>query len=182
MIKISLVPIGNIEERILCFLQAQLPVKLKAGNLEIKLRPAWSAPDHRKLKTGQGLSALVLADLARIVGPDLDEYVLAVIDEDLIDPAIEYVLAETAPALRLGIISLTRLRQEFYHLPPEEEVFKARLLKIALQILGTLWGLARCQDVKCLMAHGRNTHELDRKYTVYCLNCWPLVQRRLGTP
>lgn len=181
MIKISLVPIGKIEERILSYLQVQLAAKLKAGNLEIKLRPALALPEQvKKEQPGQGLSALVLASLARTGTPELDEYVLAVIDEDLTDPAIEYVLAEAAPALRLGVISLARLRQEFYKLPPEEEVFSARLLKLALQTLGTLWGLARCPDVKCPMAHGRNTHELDRKYTVYCLNCWPQVRRKLG--
>ena len=60
MIKISLVPIGKIEEKILSYLQAQLPVKLKTGNLEIKVRPALPAPDHRKMvSTVQGLSALV---------------------------------------------------------------------------------------------------------------------------
>jgi archaemetzincin len=50
-----------------------------------------------------------------------------------------------------ALISLKRLKQEFYGLSDDEDLFKSRVLKEAVHELGHGFGLSHCPNRKCVM-------------------------------
>lgn len=98
--------------------------------------------------------------------------ILGVVDKDLYVPGLNFVFgeAEGIPG-RVGIISLTRLRQEFYGLPPDTTLFFARALKEAVHELGHLYGLHHCNDPSCVMHFSNSLLDTDNKSSHFCAKC-----------
>ena len=61
---------------------------------------------------------------------------LAVTERDLFIPVLTFVFGQAQLGGRVAVVSLARLRQEFYGLPPNREVFLERALKEALHETG----------------------------------------------
>lgn len=68
-------------------------------------------------------------------------------------------------------MSLHRLRQEFYGLPPDPRMLRERLLKEAVHELGHTLGLTHCEDYSCAMAPSHSVEWIDVKTSAFCPNC-----------
>lgn len=112
----------------------------------------------------------VLEMLARLAPADAAK-LLAVTEQDLFIPVLTFVFGQAQLAGRVGVVSLARLRQEFYGLPPNREVFLQRAVKEALHEAGHMFGLVHCAAGDCAMSLATGVRQIDRKQAGFCAAC-----------
>jgi archaemetzincin len=112
----------------------------------------------------------VLEMLARAAPVDAVK-VLAVTEHDLFIPVLTFVFGHAQLGGRVGVVSLARLRQEFYGLPPNHGVFLGRSVKEALHETGHMYGLVHCADRTCAMSLATNVRQIDMKRAAFCERC-----------
>ncbi|RLE98144.1 MAG: hypothetical protein DRJ57_03845 [Thermoprotei archaeon] len=95
---------------------------------------------------------------------------LVLVDADAYVAGLNFVFG-VARAGWGGIVFLTRLRQEFYGLPPNEELLAIRTLKEALHELGHALGLGHCRTPRCVMRFSNSILDVDSKTPYFCLRC-----------
>jgi len=103
--------------------------------------------------------------------PDDARKLLAVTERDLLVPVLTFVFGQAQLGGRAGVVSLARLRQEFYGLPPNREVLVERAVKEALHETGHMFGLVHCADRSCAMSLATNVRQIDSKQAVFCAPC-----------
>jgi archaemetzincin len=111
----------------------------------------------------------ILAKLELLKGAE-DEIILSVTDEDLYIPNQNFVFGQANSVGRTAIVSIHRLKPEFYGLPEDEELLRSRLLASALHELGHLLGLKNCSN-DCVMKAIGNVNELDHRPDGFCPSC-----------
>ena len=105
---------------------------------------------------------------------------LAITERDLFIPVLTFVYGHAQLGGRVAVISLARLRQEFYGLPPNQPVFLERALKEALHETGHTFGLVHCADRECAMSLATNIRQIDLKRAAFCASCAAHLRRRSG--
>jgi hypothetical protein len=143
---IVLVPVGNTDKAILEALMHPLEEgfgqKTQIGD-GIEL-PQESCNRHRR----QYLASSLLVKLPSL--PRLGDRVVGVVDVAIFAPGLNFVFGEADISERRVLISLQRLRQEFYGLPRDENLFRERALKEAVHELGHTYGLKHCFNLTCI--------------------------------
>jgi len=97
--------------------------------------------------------------------------VLGVCESDLYVPKLNFVFGEADMKRRVAVISLARLHQEFYGLPPDEIIFTSRTLTEAVHEMGHTYGLSHCRDPHCVMFFSNSLADTDRKGYRFCKRC-----------
>jgi archaemetzincin len=103
------------------------------------------------------------------------ERVLGVTDVDLFVPVLRFVFGEAQLAGVAALVSVHRLRQEFYGELPDADLAAERLLKEALHELGHTFGLKHCGDWDCVMSASHSIERVDVRSAWYCPNCRPAL-------
>jgi len=115
--------------------------------------------------------------LSLIPVPRLNDRALGVVDVDIFAPGLNFVFGQADIAGRRALISLRRLRQEFYCLPRSENLFRERALKEAVHELGHTYGLGHCPDPACVMHFSNSLHDTDLKGWSFCPDCQGRVKQ-----
>jgi len=97
--------------------------------------------------------------------------VLGITMVDLYIPILTFVFGEAQMGGPCGLVSGHRLRQEFYGLPEDEEIFERRLLTEAVHELGHTLQLTHCDDYRCAMAPSHGVEWMDLKLSSLCPAC-----------
>ena len=102
---------------------------------------------------------------------------LAVTERDLYAAGLNFVFGEADRVNGICIISLIRLKQSFYELNDDPELFLNRSLKEAAHELGHLYGFSHCPDPHCVMHFSNSLLDTDRKSYNFCNECrkWMLT-------
>jgi archaemetzincin len=125
----------------------------------------------------QYLSSMVLDALNSRVRVPENGRVLAVTNEDLYVPDLNFVFGQADASTGVSIISLARLRPEFYGRPPDEPLFHRRAITEAVHEVGHTVGLIdHCPDPKCVMHFSNSLADTDLKGYRFCYRC----RRTLG--
>jgi archaemetzincin len=90
---------------------------------------------------------------------------------DLYIPILTFVFGEAQVGGPCAVVSAHRLRQEFYGLAPDHELFRERLLKEAVHELGHTLSLTHCDDYRCVMASSHAVEWIDLKESRLCPAC-----------
>jgi len=96
---------------------------------------------------------------------------LAVTDLDLYVPVLTFVFGEALLSGPKAIVSVHRLRPEYYGLPIDDSLLKSRLGKEAVHELGHTFGLVHCPIPDCVMYSSSYVEEIDLKGAGYCPQC-----------
>jgi len=169
-VKITLKPVGKIADGIMEGLKDrvgdvfQCPVAVEAGFTD--LAQAYS-PERR-----QYLSSKLLASLGRA---EREEKVVGVADVDLYVPRLNFVFGEADVVSGTAIISLCRLRQEYYGLAPDGALFLERATKEIVHELGHNFGLEHCPNHRCVMHFSNSLADTDLKEAHFCSMCRPKI-------
>lgn len=104
--------------------------------------------------------------------------ILGITNADLAIPMLTFLFGQAQLDGPIAVVSLCRLRQEFYGLPANLELLRERTVKEVLHELGHTFGLAHCADSACPMSLATHIQVVDAKSERYCSRCGlHLVQR-----
>lgn len=121
-------------------------------------------------------TAILLYLLKKIPGDS--SKILAVAHADLYSPIFSYLFGEAQLNGTAALISLFRLRQEFYHLPSDRNLFLSRCEKGAIHEIGHSFGLVHCKDKNCVMYPSSTIGDTDVKSNSLCPVCTRLIKIR----
>jgi archaemetzincin len=164
---IVLVAVGEVNPKVIQILKEGLN---KVFGKQVWVGRGMSEPDYAfNKKRNQYLSTMILNALMNEKEYTPFEKILGIVDHDLYVPELNFVFGEASQ--RMAVISLTRLRQEFYSLPQDERLFHRRVLTEAVHELGHTYGSGHCQNPRCVMFFSNSLIDTDRKGFEFCSKC-----------
>jgi archaemetzincin len=171
-LEITLVPIGTVDPIPLAWLKEDIPGILQAKVEEFPPLPLSSR--HFQKERNQYLGDGLLADLTTITASGTT-LTLGVTDADLFSGRMNFVfgIATTGRAL----ISTFRLQPEVYGDPPNQRVYRWRVLTEAIHELGHALGLPHCEYPGCVMYFSNWIGDTDRKGPEFCYRCRRRIER-----
>ena len=170
-------PIGPINTRLVGTASLGISELLSAEvvmlrRLEI---PAEAYDPRRRQYNSSVLLKQLLGSLRS--GIDPAGKIIGVIDEDIFSPIFTFVFGEAVKNGDVGLISLKRLRQEYYGMPRDAGLLRKRILKSMLHELGHLLGLVHCRNTSCVMWKCTSIRGLDGKAERFCADCRARLDR-----
>jgi archaemetzincin len=176
MADINLVSVGDVDPNVVEFLGMALNDSLGLSCRILNTHaPVDFAFDSRR---NQYNSMEILARLAGNHWPGNGK-VLGIADVDLFIPILTFVFGQAQLRNRNALVSVFRLRQEFYGLPEAPGLFLERCEKEAIHELGHTFGLVHCSDYSCVMHFSNAIEQVDLKENAFCPACTPLFQASL---
>ena len=112
--------------------------------------------------------------LERAPGPG--RKLLAVTCADLFIPMLSFVYGQAQLGGQVAVVSLARLKQEYYGLPENNALIAGRARKEAVHETGHLFGLVHCEQLDCAMRLSTNIRQLDLKGDALCAGCAALAR------
>lgn len=171
--KIGILPIEQVDAAILTRIKEKLP-QVFPSTMCVVIDEKFSLreKDFDK-KRRQYRSDAILSEVQSYAAkkPDLNR-VLGVADVDLFVPELNFVFGEAICPGKAALISLWRLRPEFYGDAPDMELFSARALKEAVHELGHTLGLRHCPRSSCVMYFSNSIFDTDKKQSLFCDQCY----------
>lgn len=173
---IILVAIGQVNRNVMDRLKDNLS---KVFNKQVFVGKGMPEPDYafaQKRKQYSSTAIITAIMKQREYAPH--EKILGIVDHDLFVPELNFVFGEASP--RAAVISLTRLRQTFYRLPEDQNLFYRRILTEAIHEIGHTYGLEHCDNSRCVMFFSNNLSDTDRKGPQFCSTCRKNVQSSIS--
>ncbi len=179
---VHLLPVGKVDVSLLRDLRVMIPQRLEVACeiLPYELDPTPCYHAERQ----QFHSSEILQRMQSLVRPENWRF-LAIADVDLYIPILKYVFGEAQMGGPCALVSVHRLRQEFYGLAPDDSLLRQRLLKESVHELGHTLNLRHCQDYTCVMASSHAVEWIDLRESALCDSCRAQVGLKIslsGTP
>jgi archaemetzincin len=84
---------------------------------------------------------------------------------------VNFVFGEAELSGKAAIISLYRLKPEFYGEPVNQTLFLERAAKEAVHEIGHTLGLTHCSNPSCVMSFSNTIRAVDTKKREFCPKC-----------
>jgi len=173
-LRIAIVRVGDVEGGILERIRFSLSEVFLETNAFVVSGIMPLPDDAFDPRRRQYHSSRILSCIRAWYQPAHGDRVLGITEADLYVPSLNFVFGE---ACRDGsaIISLLRLRPEFYGEPQNGGLFLERASKEAVHEIGHTLGLGHCTDPGCVMFFSNSIMDTDRKNFTFCKACHPRV-------
>lgn len=173
---ITICPIGGVDEGVLKHLEERISTHCDLSCTVCRgLEHPKYAYDYGRCQYD---SRLILKRLLRCCPEDTTRF-LGVTEVDLFVPILRFVYGLAQLDGRCLLVSVHRLRPQFYNLPPKGESLLSRVEKTALHELGHTFGLTHCQDRYCVMHSSSRIEDTDTKQPAFCPTCRELFRWQL---
>ncbi|MFY9662064.1 MAG: archaemetzincin family Zn-dependent metalloprotease [Terriglobales bacterium] len=165
---LHLLPIGNVDDGLMKDLRPAVEetFRVPCKVLPVRLDPEFAFHGERQ----QYHSSELLHRMQTFLTGD-SWRMLGVTAVDLYIPILTFVFGEAQMGGPCAVVSAHRLRQEFYGLPPDPELYRQRVIKEAVHELGHTVSLTHCQDYSCAMAPSHAVEWIDLKERSLCAAC-----------
>ncbi len=176
MTEIVIFPVGNIDPSITDFLAFSLHEDLRlpcsVSSIVIPLNDLFDVVRNQYYST-RLLERLLDHQKGR------QTKLLGVADVDLFIPPLSFVFGEAQFDNPASVISVCRLRQQFYGLPEDTQLLLQRCEKEAVHELGHCFGLIHCRDYRCVMYLSYSVEDIDLKSLSFCPKCFEVLRKNL---
>ena len=164
--------IGSVDRAILEHLADRISAKC---SLPCRVSSTMETPGYAYDKNRcQYNSKLILKHLMEF--PDDSLRFIGVTHIDLYVPILKYVFGLAQVEGQCALISIHRLRPQFYNNPPDPDLLMSRTEKTALHELGHSFGLTHCRDRRCVMYTSTRIVDTDFKQPDFCPTCLELFK------
>jgi archaemetzincin len=174
--KIYIIPVGKVEKETLLklswALREKFPVVFEIGE------PLPLLEDDYRAERGQYFATPILEELKQNIPKDAEK-ILGVLDVDIFVPTLNFIFGQADLGGKVALISLTRLREEFYGNSKNEKFFFDRVVKEAVHELGHTFGLKHCENPKCVMHFSNSLLDTDLKEADFCAQCRKKLEIKL---
>jgi archaemetzincin len=163
-----ILPYGPVEESILLALENGL---WRAYGFEVRRIEGLPPPEFaHDPKRRQYNSHLLLGDAAARIPPGADR-LLGVTEADLFIPMLSFVFGQAQVGGRAAVVSVARLKQEFYGLDANPSLTCRRTVKEGVHEIGHTLGLTHCGERRCPMSLSNTIRQVDVKGDELCDGC-----------
>lgn len=168
---LRLVPLGGIPREI----PEVLIAELENLNIRCRLMPKVEIPQESYNHWRKQHNAETILDSIRdisevkFIDPSIPSLVIT--EADLYYSGLNFVFGLEYPSKSCAIVSLARLRPEFYDEKPNKNLLETRAVKEVLHELGHYLGLDHCSNPTCVMSFSPSVFDVDKKQKNFCDNC-----------
>lgn len=174
---ICILPIGEIDGNLLLSISGTIQnVFGRPTRVLVRIERPESAYDQTR---GQYLSTAILKSTLENAD-ESTEKIIGVTDTDIFVPVLKFVFGQAQFSGTAALVSLCRLRQEFYDLPENQNLLAMRLRKEVVHELGHAYGLVHCRNAQCVMHYSNSLREVDARPLEFCDTCFKLLRDRLA--
>lgn len=171
-------PVVGVEEADLQemerFVEQQLPFRTRR-------LPAMALPPGAHDPQRDQYDSTVMLRAALDLCPRDATRLLVVTEQDLFIPMLTFICGQAQLDGTAAIVSLARLRPEFFGLPARRSLLVDRYLKETLHELGHTFGLTHCADTACVMSLSVKIAHIDQKRAEFCHSCDVRLAEKLNT-
>ncbi|MDD5573650.1 MAG: archaemetzincin family Zn-dependent metalloprotease [Candidatus Omnitrophica bacterium] len=168
--QIFLAPIGPIRDICETSVKEELSAVFPA---DVVVMPGCPVPAGAlNSQRGQVYAKTVLKDLVActpLFAPD--QRALGIIDQDIYVEGFDFLFGLADRKTGYGLVSVVRLRPEFYGQPADNTLFCRRVVKEAVHEIGHTFGLSHCSRPQCVMYFSEFLEDTDRKGSRLCVSC-----------
>ena len=123
-------------------------------------------------------SNMLLARLHKYSQKRRIDKVLGIADIDLFVSGLNFIFGQAECPGKAALISLWRLRSEYYGQSPSDELLEKRSAKEAIHEMGHTFGLRHCSDPHCVMHFSNSISDTDAKQDIFCSKCSTRIQKK----
>jgi len=176
---IELIKIGNIDESILVKLKKNLERTFSIFSLSVNIIHEAILLEEREYDPNRRQYNVLKILKKMIILTQNKQFfrTLGIMDEDIYFNDLSFVFGRAInPKNRkpgfpiVALISITRLRENFYRRPENKANFELRILKEAIHELGHTFSLEHCDDY-CIMRFSNALIDTDKKPPQFCDSC-----------
>lgn len=166
--KLVFVPLGDVDYFMINKLGTQLSAALSLSSSIVQGMKI--PPEAYNPRRAQYYSTVILQKL-EIIRSNQRELMLGILEEDLYNAKGAFVLSEFDRLTSCAVVSLYRVRSEFYGLPEDESKVYPRLYKESFKLFAQLIGLHACKNPHCVLYFSDNMLDIDDKQDKFCDVC-----------
>lgn len=169
---IRIIPLGNMPQQILDNVQTELQDRLdaKCRVMEKQEIPGDSFNQWRKQFNAEAVMNTVTKSLsAKFIDKNVPTLILT--DADLYYSGLNFIFGLEDPEKSTAIVSIARLKSEFYGNRPNPQKLLERTVKEVVHEMGHYMGLDHCHNNYCVMCFSPSVQDVDTKDKSFCKEC-----------
>ena len=172
VLAVEILPIGQVDAALLRRIKDGLPhvfpeTTCLVSNEQVAMPDAAYDKNRRQYRSNQILG-IIQSYLAKVKEANR---ILGVVDVDIFVPELNFVFGEASFPGKAALISLKRLKPEFYGAKADAELYAQRSLKEAVHEVGHTLGLKHCPRSSCVMHFSNSIFDTDKKQSLFCDEC-----------
>ena len=178
--KIAILQIGQVERSVLKYVQESI-LRVFPQTACIILRDVIALPPEAyDSRRRQYYSSLLLEIIKEYLKKTDADKILGITTADLYVPQLNFVFGEAELPGKAAIISVHRLRPEFYGDSADSPLLLERAAKEATHEIGHTLGLTHCTNPLCVMSFSNTIRDVDTKKQEFCPRCSTHLSKVIG--
>ncbi|MFH0929592.1 MAG: archaemetzincin family Zn-dependent metalloprotease [Candidatus Aenigmatarchaeota archaeon] len=169
---LRIVPVSIIPQRVLDMVQSEIETVLR---IKCRIMPKLAIPEdsfnrwRKQHNAGTILTKLSSESAVKFIDKSIPTVML--IDSDLYYEGLNFVFSLENPTISCFIVSIARMRPEFYDEKPDINLLAERATKEVIHEIGHHLGLRHCTNMECVMCFSPSVGDIDAKQKYFCESC-----------